>query len=193
MPTAPSLERDSAAGRRTSGNEALDRFQPQPLSARAAAGSLVFDPASLSFAIHPHRPHNARTRACAYWWRNMSFARPITRAPDQSTTLRVARSRAKRSAADWQGAHRVFLFLLTGAASTLPVSRLGSGPMVSMTAGWMLFPLPRGSLNPCVRGRDSATAQGRARASRSSHREGTAHPGGHDRCLDRRSISARSP
>jgi hypothetical protein len=92
----------------------------------------------------------------------MSFARPITRAPDQSTTLRVARSRAKRSAADWQGAHRVFLFLLTGAASTLPVSRLGSGPMVSMTAGWMLFPLPRGSLNPCVRGRDSATAQGRA-------------------------------
>src|SRR6516164_3312522 len=39
--------------------------EPQPLSARAPAGSLLFEPTFLSFPHHPLRPHDARTRACS--------------------------------------------------------------------------------------------------------------------------------
>ncbi len=44
--------------------------EPQPLSARASAGSLSFEPAFLSFAIHQLKPHNARARTRAYWSQN---------------------------------------------------------------------------------------------------------------------------
>jgi hypothetical protein len=65
MPTAPSLERDSAAGRRTSGNEALDRFPNRSLFPRALQQDRSYSiphPCHL-LSIHTDPITRARARA----------------------------------------------------------------------------------------------------------------------------------
>ena len=45
-------------------------LEQQLLLVRAPAGSFLLQLAILSFAVAPLRPHDARTRARAYWSRN---------------------------------------------------------------------------------------------------------------------------